>query len=117
MTLDKAKEICPALFSKIKQDIFSDRDLIIVDDNYEEEDGEEVGELNPNEYNYYIYVPDASIEVIGSSGLESFATDLEGYETIDSFVTIEEDLFGVKSDLDEDALIETCLRVLESLAS
>ncbi len=116
MTLERAKEICPKFFEKLQNEVFSDRELIVLDHNYEEMDGEEPGELNPHEYNYYLYIPEPSLDTIGKAGLEHFITMTKEHEAIEAFIVVEEDLFGVRSDLDEEELLEILFLILEESA-
>lgn len=117
MTLDRARELSPKMFEKLKREIFSVRELIVVDSNYEEEGGEEVGELNPSDFNYFVYIPEASREVIGDDGLVKLISMIESSGKFDNFIASEDDLFGVKSDLDEDIISEVLLGFMEDIAS
>jgi hypothetical protein len=117
MTLDEVKNGFPALAAKLPGNIFTDRELVVVDHNYLEEDGEEAEEFDSNVYNHIIYIAVPTLEIIGESGLAELGEMLENFEQFERFVASEEDLFGVYTDLDEDGIAKAIFGMLEVIVS
>jgi len=117
MTLEEVKKAFPAFAAKFPENIFTDRELVVVDDNYEDEDGEETEEFDSGVYNFIIYITVPTLEIIGESGLAELTERLENFEHFSRFTASEEDLFGVYSDLDEEEISKAIFAMLESVVS
>jgi hypothetical protein len=117
MTLEEVKERFPALAVKLPENIFTDRELVVVDHNYEEVDGEETAEFDPSEFSHIVYIATPMLEIIGAKGLALLTEKLEGHEIFSHFVAAEEDLFGVQSDLDEDEIAKAVFSTIEEVIS
>jgi hypothetical protein len=115
MTLDEVKEIYPKLAVQLPENIFTDRELVVVDHNYEEADGEETGEFDPSEYNYIIYIAMPMLKILGEEGLAELTEKLKIFVGFSHFVASEEDLFGVQTDLGENEIIEVLFTVIEEI--
>ncbi len=111
------KEKVPTIFSHLsqeEQDLNQLRYFVVANENYEDMDDEEVDVFDPNDYNYLVYITERLSNVLGLERLELLANALENKDYIENFLASEEDLFGVKSSLDED---ELALKVLEEAES
>jgi len=117
MTLEEVKERFPALAGKLPENIFTDRELVVVDHNYEEVDGEETAEFDPSEYSHIIYIAVPMLEMIGATGLALLTQKLEELEQFSHFVAAEEDLFGVQSDLNEEQIAHIVFKTIEEVMS
>jgi len=117
MTLEEVKNNFPALAAKLPENIFTDRELVVVDYNYEEPDGEETEEFDASVYNHILYIAAPTLEIIGENGLGKLTEMLESYEGFRHFSVSEEDLFGVYSDLNDEEISKLLFTMLEEIVS
>ncbi len=117
MTLEKVRNDFPAFAAKFPENIFTDRELIVVDHNYEEEDGEEAEEFDSSIYNHIIYIAEPTLEIIGDTGLAQLTERLENFAQFSRFVASEEDLFGVYSTLDAEEISRAVFGFIEEIVS
>jgi hypothetical protein len=117
MTLEEIKKAFPAFAAKFPENIFIDRELVVVDDNYEDEDGEETEEFDSSVYNFIIYITTPTLKIIGESGLAELTEMLENFEHFSRFVASEEDLFGVYANLDEEEISKAVFAMIEAIVS
>jgi len=109
------KEKFPTLMSKLEDDIDELRYLVVVDENYEDIDDEEVDVFDPNDYNYLVYVTERVSKVLGEDGLEKLYTTLDSSDIFENFLASEEDLYGVKSPLNDDEVAIKVIEVIEKI--
>ena len=117
MTLEEVKLTYPKLSKKLPENIFTDRELVVVDYNYDDVDSEEAGDFEPSEYNYFVYVTEIVKGIIGESGLLVLAEKMEASSAFDDFFASEEDLFGVQSDLEEEEISKVIFAMIEEIAT
>jgi hypothetical protein len=104
----------PKLFDKLEDTDVELRHLLNVDENYEDYDSEEF-EFDFEEYNYIIYIADPVKEALGEEKLAQLIAMLESNKAFENFVASEEDLYGVKSSLDEPQIAALVLESVEAL--
>jgi hypothetical protein len=110
------KDKFPNLYEKIEdQDLDETRYFVVVDENYEDIDDEELDVFDPNDYNYLVYVTERTQNALGEDGLKKLYFSLEKDENIENFLASEEDLYGVKSNLDDEELSMLVLNLVESI--
>ena len=101
--------------------LFEDEDLderryfVVVDPNVEEE-ADEAEVIDPTEYNWMVFLPERIRETFGEELFAQIPRELEKVEEFEDFFDAEEDLYGVQCDLEEDAIAQKVMEVLESLA-
>jgi hypothetical protein len=117
MTLDEIKSNFPVLGARFPENIFTSRELVIVDDNYVDEDGEETAEFEPSEYNYMLYIAEPMQEIIGEKGLSLLAKKIESSETFTASLAAEEDFFGLLTELNEEQISSEIFGMLEEIVS
>ena len=105
----------PTLLSKLEDDIDELRYLVVIDENYADIDDEEADVFDPNDYNYLVYITERVSNVLGEDGLEKLYKTVESNKLFESFLASEEDLYGVKSDMDEDKIAYAILDVAEDI--
>jgi len=115
MTLERAQEVAPTLFARLENQVFTSRELVVVDDNYKEDDGEEVAEFDPDAYNYLIYIAEPTQKILREEGMSQLVKKLEGYERFEDFLLSEEDFFGVQSQMGQKELAEVVLQMVEEI--
>ena len=108
------QEQYPKLFEKLEDKDVELRHLLNVDENYEDYDSEEF-EFDFEEYNFIIYIAEPVQRALGEEKLATLAEALESDEAFTNFIASEGDLYGVKSDLDEEAITALVLKRVEEL--
>ncbi|MCB4779061.1 MAG: hypothetical protein LGB53_05455 [Sulfurovum sp.] len=104
----------PKLFKKLKDKNLELRHLLNVDENYEDYDSEEF-EFEPDEYNFIIYIADPIKLVLGEERFKIFVEHLGNLEAFENFVLSEEDLYGIKSTLNDEEIAALILEKVEAL--
>ncbi len=117
MTIEIAKRDYPKFFEKVVQETFTDRELVVVDHNYDEVDAEEAGDFDPDVYNHFIYVTELSREAIGEDGIIALQEKLSSNENFDTFFASEDDLYGVQTDLDGSGISKIIFDSMEEIVS
>jgi len=117
MTIETAQGLAPTLFAALQEQIFVCRELVAIDENYQEEESEEVAEFDPEAYNYMIYIAEPTQKVLGQDGMQQLIKKLEQYEAFADFLVSEEDLYGVQSDRDEEEISRALFVMLEEILS
>jgi len=111
--IDLKKEF-PKLMAKIDdEDIDELRYLIDLNENYEDIDDEENDIFDPEDYNYIVYIKPRVMEAIGEELAQNLHLKLADSKMFEDFIASEDDLYGIKSDLDEDGLAIAILKYIE----
>jgi len=104
----------PKLFEKLEDKEVELRHLLNVDENYEDYDSEEY-EFDFEEYNFVIYVAEPVQNVLGEDKMAALAETLGNHSAFENFVISEEDLYGVKSELNEEEIVALVLEHIEEI--
>ena len=104
----------PKLFEKLEDKDVELRHLLNVDENYEDFDSEEY-EFDFEEYNYVIYIAEPIQQVLGETKMEEFMVKLHDKEAFENFLATEIDLYGVKTDIDKEAVVSLVLGQVEEI--
>jgi hypothetical protein len=104
----------PKLFEKLEDKEVELRHLLNVDHNYEDFDSEEY-EYDFEEYNYVIYVAEPIQNALGKEKMDEFMVKLHNQDAFINFLATEKDLYGVKSDLEEEEISKLILELVEEL--
>jgi len=112
MSVDLQKEF-PKLMSRIDEDIDELRYLIDLNENYEDIDDEENDIFDPEDYNYIVFIKGRVMKAMGEELANSFYKKLDESNLFEDFIASEEDLYGIKSNLDEEQLAITILKLIE----
>jgi len=113
----KLKTKYPTLFSKLEDEIFSLRELIVIDENYADIDDEEVDVFDPNDYNYLVYIAENVSNILGEDGLKELYTKLDEDKVFDEFLASEEDLYGIMTNKSEEEIAFVILDIVEAIIS
>jgi hypothetical protein len=108
------EEQYPKLFAKFEDKDLELRHLLSVDENYEDFDSEEY-EFDFEEYNYVIYIAKMVQEVLGQAKMEELMVKIHDNDAVKNFLATELDIYGLKSDLGTDELIELVLSQVEEI--
>jgi len=104
----------PNLFDKLEDKEIELRHLLNVDHNYEDYDSEEY-EFNFEEYNYIIYIAEPLQNALGKEKMEEFMVKLHDKEAFENFLASEEDLYAVKTELEENGINSLILDLVEDI--
>lgn len=108
------QERYPKLFETLEDKEVALRHLLNVDENYDDYDSEEF-EFEPDEYNFIIYIADPLKAALGEEKLKTLSERLSGLDAFENFALSEEDLYGVKSTLQEEEIAALILEHTEAL--
>lgn len=87
----------PRLLSRIEEEIDELRYLAVVDANeYDPEIDDDFDEINPEDYNYLVYLPERVQQAIGAELLAKLPEIIEASGEFENFLASEEDLFAVR---------------------
>jgi len=104
----------PKLFDKLEDKDVELRHLLNIDHNYEDFDSEEY-EFDFEEYNYVIYIAEPIQNALGKEKMEEFMVKLHDKDAFVNFLANEEDLYGVKTELEEEELVSLILNLVEEI--
>ncbi|KYJ86715.1 hypothetical protein AS592_07770 [Sulfurovum riftiae] len=108
------EEKYPNIFEKLENKELELRHLLNVDENYEDYDSEEY-EFDFEEYNFVIYIAEPIQNILGEKKMETLVDSLKDNEAFENFVISEEDLYGVKSALNEGDIVSLILSHIEEI--
>ena len=117
MNIDTLKNEYPNLFKKVPEDINELRYLLVIDENYHDEDSDELDDFNPSDYNYLLYATEIFQELLGEKGMVELVKRLNESESFEDFYPSEIDLYGIKTDLDKEGIAKTVLSTAEEIIS
>ncbi len=106
----------PKLFKELKDKIFVEtpRDLIVVDENYDDIDSDEFDVFDPSDYNFLIYITPRVQEILGEDGLNKLTKKLENDKRFEDFFASEIDMYGIKViNTDEETIETMILKLIE----
>jgi len=115
MTLERIRATYPRLAQRLPSQLFTERELVVVDENYEEEEGEETGEFEPSEYNYILYIAEPMQQILGEEGLKDLTEKITASKLFEEVLASEKDLFGLQTALDEAAIAEKVFAMIEEV--
>ncbi len=110
MSLEKSY---PKLIAKITEPVYDIRDLVVVDENYDDVDSDEFDVFETDEYNFLVYVTERVQQVLGEEKLQQLINRLEGHEKFENFFAAEPDMYGLKCDLEEEAVAREIVTLIE----
>jgi hypothetical protein len=108
------QEKYPKLFEKLEDKELELRHLLNVEENYEDYDSEEF-EFEVEEYNFIIYIAEPIQNILGDAKMEEFMVKLHDKDAFVNFWANEKDLYGVKTDLNENEISTLVLDLVEEL--
>jgi len=104
----------PKLFEQLEDKELELRHLLNIDENYEDIDSEEY-EFDYEDYNYVIYIAEPVQKVLGNEKLDELIKRFAEHSAFENFVASEEDLYGVKSALNDDEIASLVLTEIEEI--
>ena len=105
----------PKIYKQIldKELVDSLRDLLVVDENYDDADSEEFDSFDPDEYNFLVYIPERMQSILKIDGLEKLSKNLEKNKHFENFFLDDKDMYGIKTWLGEEEITKVILKIIE----
>lgn len=105
----------PSLFSKVDEDIDEVRYLVVVDKNFDDEDSEEFDAIDPEDYNYLVYVTERLQNALGEEGMVTFVKRLEAHKDVTEFYLSDIDIYGIQTNLEDEDIAHLVLNIAEDI--
>lgn len=115
MTIETIEKNYPKLFKTLPEDTTELRYLLVIDENYNDDDTDEFDAIDPEDFNYLLYVTDLLQEVVGEANIIELVKMLKVHKDISEFYLSEIDLYGIQTELDEDGIADMVLGSLEKI--
>ncbi|WP_309496585.1 hypothetical protein [Sulfurovum sp.] len=113
MTIETIEKNYPKIFKTLPEDVSALRYLLVVDENYDDDDTEEFDAIDPEDFNYLVYVTDTLQESVGETAVVELVKKLKYHKDIDEFYLSDVDLYGIQTALDEEGIVKMVLDTLE----
>jgi len=107
----------PQIFSKLAEEVDEVRYLVVVDKNFNDVDSDEFDAIDPEDYNYLVYITERLQDVMGEKLMVAFIKQLEAHKEVALFYLAEVDLYGIQTNLEDEAIEKMVLDIVESLVA
>ena len=107
----------PKLFSNLLEEVDEVRYLIVVDKNFNDVDSDEFDAIDPEDYNYLVYITERLQDAMGEEKMVAFIKQLEAHKDVALFYLSETDLYGIQTDLEDEAIEKMVLDIVESVVA
>jgi len=115
LTIENIEKNYPKLFKTLPEDVTELRYLLVIDENYDDDDTDEFDAIDPEDFNYLLYVTDLLQEAVGEVHIIALVKTLKVHKDISDFYLSEIDLYGIQTDLDEEGIAAMVLGSLEEI--
>ena len=115
MTIESIEKNYPKLFKTLPEDATQLRYLLVIDENYGDDDSDEFDAIDPEDFNYLVYVTDILQESVGETAIVELVKKLKYHKDIDEFYLSDVDLYGIQTTLDEEGISKMVLGTLEEV--
>jgi hypothetical protein len=115
VNIETLRSTYPKLFSKVDDEIDELRYLLVIDENFNDVDSDEFDAIDPEDYNYLVYVTERLQEALGEEGMVTFIKLLEAHKNITLFYLSDVDLYGIQTDLDDEGIAKMILEIVETI--
>ncbi|MEA3419949.1 MAG: hypothetical protein U9Q90_11195 [Campylobacterota bacterium] len=113
MNIETLKENYPKLFSRLSDDITELRYILVIDENYNDVDSDEFDAIDPEDYNFLVYLTDQLQDAMGEKVFASLPDKFSKLKAFDDFYASQEDLYGVMTALNEEGIAKAILGEIE----
>jgi len=107
----------PQIFSKLSEEVDEVRYLVVVDKNFNDVDSDEFDAIDPEDYNYLVYITERLQDVMGEKIMVEFIKQLESHKDVALFYLSDTDLYGIQTHLEDEAIEKMVLETVESLVA
>jgi len=115
LTIETIEIQYPALFKLLPSDLSALRYILVIDENYNDDDTDEFDAIDPEDYNYLVYITELTQEAIGEKTLLEMIKKLQNHKDIEEIYVSEIDLYGIQTSLDENGIASMILTTIEAL--
>lgn len=115
MNIEILEQNYPKLFKALPEEISALRYLLVIDINYNDDDTDEFDAIDPEDYNYLVYITEMLQEVMGEEKMVAFVKALEARKEVEEFYLSEIDLYGMQTKLDDEGIAKMILDIVEGL--
>ncbi len=113
MIIETIEKNYPKLFKTLPEDVTELRYLLVIDENYDDDDSDEFDAIDPEDFNYLLYVTEMLQEAVGEPTIIELVKTLKVHKDIEEFYLSDIDLYGIQTNLDEEGIAEMVLCTLE----
>ncbi len=113
MTLDQLKINFPKLLSRLPEDMTQLRYILVIDENFNDVDSDEFDAIDPEDYNYLVYLTDLLQEAVGKELFATLPDKYANHQIFSDFYASQEDLYGVMTQEDEEGIARAILGEIE----
>lgn len=113
MTIETIEKNYPKIFKRLLEDSIEVRHLLVIDENYHDDDTDEFDGMNAEDFNYLIYVTEMLQEAVGEKAIVEMVKGLKDHKSIEDFYLSEVDLYGIKTVLNKEGIAAMVLSTLE----
>jgi len=111
------KQTYPKILSTLDEDVDEVRYLVVVDENYDDEDSDEFDAIDPEDYNYLVYITERLQALLSEEGMVALVKQLEAHPRVDLFYLSEIDLYGIQTAMTQEQIEQMILQHVEELLS
>ena len=115
MNINTLKQNYPNIFNALPEEITALRYLVVIDENYNDDDTDEFDAIDPEDYNYLVYIKEMLQDVLGEERMVAFVKALEARKEVEEFYLSEVDLYGMQTKLSEENIAKMILDIIEGL--
>ena len=113
MTLDQLKTNFPKLMDKLPEDMTQMRYILVIDENFNDVDSDEFDAIDPEDYNYLVYLTDLLQETISEEIFGTLPEKYSQHKIFSDFYASQEDLYGVMTTEGEEGIAKAILGEIE----
>lgn len=115
MTIEALKKTYPKLYKTVPDDVSEIRHLLVIDINYDDDDSDVFDGIDPEDYNFLLYVTDILQEAVSESVMIELIKKLKVHKDIEAFHLSEIDLYGIQTNLDQEGIEHMVIGALEEI--
>jgi len=115
LTIEALKEAYPKIYKTVPDDVTEFRHLLVIDINYDDDDSDVFDGIDPEDYNFLLYVTEILQEAVSEPVMIELVKKLKVHKDIDAFHLSEIDLYGIQTNLDQEAIGHMVMSTLEEI--
>ncbi|SFV50077.1 hypothetical protein MNB_SV-6-414 [hydrothermal vent metagenome] len=113
MSRDELRKSYPKLFDILPEDTTELRYILVIDENFNDVDSDEFDAIDPEDFNYLVYMTELLQESIGSDLYEKLSDRYAQSGIFEDFYDAGDGLFGVMTKEGEDGIAKIFLSEIE----
>ena len=113
MSIDELRVSYPKLFEKLPEDMTELRYILVIDENFNDVDSDEFDAIDPEDFNYMVYVTELLQDRVGAELYEKLASRYEDGGIFEDCYDAGDGLFGVMTNKSEDGIARAFLDEIE----